>query len=91
MARSGGEKNMKSCFVCNYAIHYYRGKNKKPNCLKLARCQHPKIKKSPDSGKNGRWIATYRDSLWDKIKTHPRWCPFGKKDLKKTLDKITAL
>lgn len=70
---------MKRCAYCKYSIHYYRGKNKKPNCLKMAFCEHPKApEKSGKPRRPRKWLATYRDDLIYKIKTHPRWCPLSK-------------
>jgi hypothetical protein len=69
-------------YVCNWCSncgHYYRGKNRKVGCLKMSFCEHPTIKESND-GKH-KWLATWRWSLLDKLKTSPRWCPL------KTLDK----
>ncbi|OPX89032.1 MAG: hypothetical protein A4E53_01640 [Pelotomaculum sp. PtaB.Bin104] len=67
------------CEFCPHCKRYYRGKNRKPHCLLMAFCEHPKCPE--ESGKPQRprkWIATYRDFLSDKMATSPRWCPYRK-------------
>lgn len=65
------------CEFCKYAEYYYRGKNRKAGCLKMAFCEHPK---APDfsQGRHRKFLATYRWELIDKVKTSPRWCPLKK-------------
>ena len=66
--------NQMPCELCKYCIRYYKGKNRKYLCLKMAFCECPKLPKTEYvRGKPHKWIETYRLSL--KITTHPRWCP----------------
>lgn len=62
------------CELCKFCVRYYKGKNKKYNCLKMAFCESPKLPKTNYvRGKPRRWIETYRQCL--EIITSPRWCP----------------
>lgn len=62
------------CEICEYCERYYKGKNRKYACLKMAFCENPKLPKDGYvRGKPHKWIETYRLSL--KIVTKPRWCP----------------
>lgn len=65
------------CEFCPSAVAYYRGKNRKPGCLKIAYCSNKKTPERYDRGphKGQRFIATYRWQITDRIKTSPRWCP----------------
>ena len=73
------------CYSCPHVEHYYRGKNRKPNCLKVARCEAPGIEKDPQAFNGGgsrpwgRRIALWRLAFWSKVKTSPRWCPLKPK------------
>ncbi len=64
------------CELCKYCIRYYKGKNRKYACLKMAFCENPKLSKNDFvRGKPHKWIETYRLGL--KIVTKPRWCPIN--------------
>lgn len=71
------DDTIKYCWCCDFVESYYRGKNRKRHCLKMAYCEHPKAEKN-SKGEPRQLIAIYRDFITDKIKTHPRWCPLLK-------------
>lgn len=72
------------CYRCDYKREYYKGKNKKPNCLLIAMCHHPKVEggwTNPENTMDSRRIiVSFRCSILNKMRTRPRWCPAVKEE-----------